>query len=496
MGVMRTLTKAQIDGLLAFGVLLLAGLLRFINLGYPKKLVFDETYYVKDALTLSNTGHEKKWPEGSNEVFESGQVFGFLEESAFVVHPPFGKWLIALGLWVFGPENSFSWRFSVAALGVISVALLMIIAKQLFGSNKLALVAGFLLAIDGQAIVMSRTALLDGPLTTFLLLGFALFLKDQSTTRIKIVEQVASGNLGIIWFRPWLILAGVSLGLAGSIKWSGFYLFAALGIYCVVSEIALRRSISQRNYLTFGLAQAPASFVNFVPAGIIAYLASWSGWIFSSGGYGRDWGQNNTLPGLLRNLPDWLQSLSNYHLAIYRFHVGLSSEHSYQSHPLTWLLGIRPTAFFYESKELGIGDCESSFGCSSAITALGNPWIWWTATLALLYLALRYFRRRERIVGLILLGFIALYGPWLLLAERTVFQFYAVSFLPWMILALVLVLELLKVRLERFGRKRIPVFGAFVLIAALFALFFLPIHLGIWMPFDLWQWRMWLPSWV
>ena len=33
-------------------IMLLAAGLRFINLGYPRKLVFDETYYVKDALTL------------------------------------------------------------------------------------------------------------------------------------------------------------------------------------------------------------------------------------------------------------------------------------------------------------------------------------------------------------------------------------------------------------------------------------------------------------
>jgi dolichyl-phosphate-mannose--protein O-mannosyl transferase len=38
-------------------VMLIASLTRLWNLGFPAKLVFDETYYVKDALTLSIEGH-------------------------------------------------------------------------------------------------------------------------------------------------------------------------------------------------------------------------------------------------------------------------------------------------------------------------------------------------------------------------------------------------------------------------------------------------------
>ena len=43
-------------------VTLLAAILRLWNLGAPHTLVFDETFYVKDAWTLVNLGYEAKWP--------------------------------------------------------------------------------------------------------------------------------------------------------------------------------------------------------------------------------------------------------------------------------------------------------------------------------------------------------------------------------------------------------------------------------------------------
>lgn len=72
-------------------VTLLAAVLRLWNLGNPQTLVFDETYYVKDAWTLLHLGYESGWPKEPNPAFEAGRVDGFLTDPAFVVHPPLGK---------------------------------------------------------------------------------------------------------------------------------------------------------------------------------------------------------------------------------------------------------------------------------------------------------------------------------------------------------------------------------------------------------------------
>jgi dolichyl-phosphate-mannose-protein mannosyltransferase len=476
-------------------VLVIASLTRLWNLSFPQKLVFDETYYVKDALSLSQEGNEKNWPEGANAAFESGDVYSYLGDPAFVVHPPFGKWLIASGMWFLGPDNAAGWRISTALLGIATVALLMLVAYKLFGSTKLALAAGFLMAIDGMAITMSRTALLDAPLTFFLLLGFLFFLIDSKQSRLRIGYAIQQGKSTLLWFRPWLLLAGVALGAASAIKWSGLYLLAAIGLYVVFSEMLLRRNSGEKSWALTGLvSQGAISFFNLVPAALATYVSSWLGWINSSGGYSRNWAEDNSLAGIFRALPNWAQSLWNYHEVIYKFHVNLSVGHSYQSHPITWLLGVRPTAFYYETYPAGQMGCESDT-CSSAITALGNPLIWVFATAALLYLVFRYLRTRERVIGLVLLGVGALYLPWLLITERTVFQFYAVSFLPWMILGLVLVMQILHRAIGNTKLAKGLVVGFFVL-ATLVSVFFLPINIGLVVPFDQWQLRMWLPSWI
>ena len=86
--------RALFDRWAIWAIVALAAVLRFFDLGYPKKLVFDETYYVKDALSLTQGGFERNWPEGTDDLLASGQVPTMLETGSFVVHPPLGKNLI------------------------------------------------------------------------------------------------------------------------------------------------------------------------------------------------------------------------------------------------------------------------------------------------------------------------------------------------------------------------------------------------------------------
>ena len=54
-------------------VTLLAAVLRLWNLGHPKALVFDETFYVKDAWSLFHLGYEGSWPAEADPSFITGQ---------------------------------------------------------------------------------------------------------------------------------------------------------------------------------------------------------------------------------------------------------------------------------------------------------------------------------------------------------------------------------------------------------------------------------------
>lgn len=406
---------------LALGALLgLAALIRFFNISEPDSLVFDEVYYV----------------DGANDLLDHGvEVDGANPE--FVVHPPLGKWLISIGIALFG-DSSFGWRFSTALAGVISVLLLYLIALRLFRSESVALIAGSLLAIDGLAIVMSRTALLDNFLTLFILLAFYLLITRH------------------------FIGMGLALGAALAIKWSALYFLALF----IAIAFALTYRASKRELI---------STIATAPLALLVYLISWSGWFLSSRGWDRDSNSNPVF------------ALWNYHREIYDFHSNLDAKHPYRSDPLSWMVMGRPTSFFYESPE-GCGADQ----CSQEILALGNPFIWWFGTIALFALFGYLISRRDRVSAMILATFAAGYLPWFLFPDRTMFTFYAITLLPFMILAISYLAHEL---LLNYRRAREVILACFVLVLLLF-LYFLPIQTAQIITFDEWQSRMWLESWI
>ena len=487
-------------------VVLLAAFLRFWNLGYPHKLVFDETYYVKDAWTLSHLGYESNWLNDANTAFEGGDPTQFATAPSFVVHPPLGKWLISIGMNLFGPQNSWSWRIVCALFGVLAVVLLMLVAKLLMKSTLWAVVAGFLFAIDGHAIVLARTALLDNFLMFFVLLAFYFLLRDREAVEIELARRSADHAwMGVIWNRWWLIATGVALGAATAVKWSGLYFALAFGLYTVISETLLRRriyksGIGRGDWLLTGVAgQGVANFMLMIPIAFLTYLSSWTGWLVTKGGFDRGWADSvdRQATGFWSWVPTSLQSLWQFHKEAYGFHLGLHTPHSYASSPLTWLFLWRPTSFFYEGSIQGDPGCNTYTSCSSAITALGNPLIWLGATAAVLYLTYRYFRTGDRIIGLILLGLAAGYLPWMMYLQRTVFQFYVIAFEPWMILALVFAMRsMLKAEKGFYWRKTANRIAVFLLLTTVVSVYFYPIWTGITVPYWFWLSHMWLPTWI
>jgi dolichyl-phosphate-mannose--protein O-mannosyl transferase len=471
------------------GMAILAAILRLPNLGRPHAFVFDETYYAKDGLALLLFGHEMDAKKKANDLLLA--MDGNLESAAsvfkdtpsYVVHPPFGKWVIASGQAVFGADP-FGWRIAVAIVGILSVLVLARVVRRLTGSNLLGTLAGFLMAIDGMAIVMSRTALLDGILSFLVLLAFAALLLDRDRARR-------------IWpkrgLRPWRWAAALALGLACGVKWSGLWFVVAFGLLTVIWDLGWRRQLGERHAFakTFLRDAVPAALI-MLPIAFLTYLATWYGW-FTSTGYLRTWAFDN---GGYTGIQGALRSLAHYHAEAFRFHTGLTTEHSYQANAWGWPVLARPTSFHYESEGLQCGGAES---CSQEVIALGNPVIWWAAVLALVHQVWRWVAVRDWRAGAVLCGFFAGWAPWLLFQERTVFSFYSIVFLPFMIMALTLSLATVLGRPDATRERRQN--GAFavltfLLMAVAATWWFYPIWTGEVIPYSAWQLRMWLPTWV
>ncbi|MEV0175710.1 phospholipid carrier-dependent glycosyltransferase [Streptomyces sp. NPDC050803] len=500
-------------------VTLFAGVLRFWNLGSPKAVIFDETYYAKDAWALVHRGFEVNWDKNANDlVLSLGDKVDIPTDAAYVVHPPVGKYVIGLGELMFG-FDPFGWRFMTALLGTLSVLMLCRIGRRLFRSTFLGCLAGALMAVDGLHFVMSRTALLDGVLMFFVLAAFGCLVIDRDKAREKLAAALPADADGRVrpdpyaaettrlGLRPWRWAAGLMLGLAIGTKWNGLYILAAFGLMTVLWDVGSRRVAgARRPHMAVLRRDLGLAFLATVPVAIVTYIVSWTGWILSptdgTGGYYRNWaatdGKDSNWSWLF---PDWWRSLWHYEHQVYDFHVGLSSPHTYQSNPWSWIVTGRPVSYFYESPAPGKDGCPADAGekCAREVLAIGTPLLWWVAAFALLYVLWRWFFRRDWRAGAIACGIAAGYLPWFMYQERTIFFFYAVVFLPFLCLAVAMLLGTTVGPPGSSETRRVAGAtgaGVLVLLIAWNFIYFWPLYTGTAIPIDSWRSRMWLDTWV
>jgi len=499
------------DWIAIAAVTAVAGLLRFWRLDRPHRLVFDETYYVKQGVSFLRSGYELRW-NGSKTAsvdsrFAHGDTAVFQKDADFVVHPPVGKWMIAAGEWIFGPASSWGWRFSAALVGTASILMVTLITRRLLRSTLLGVVAGLLLTVDGHHFVHSRTGLLDIFLMFWALAAFGCLVIDRDDGRRRLADRLADRGadgaptdlfgpgLGIRW---WRLAAGVCLGLAVGTKWSGLYFIVVFGVMTVLWDVGARRAAGVRHwFLGAVLRDGPLAAVLMVPVAFVVYLASWTGWLLSSNAYDRQWAAQNPGQGA-QWLPAALRSLWHYHQQMYHFHVTLETSHPYMANPWSWIVMGRPTAFDYISPKRGELGCKVDT-CSQAITALGNPVVWWGGTLAIGVLLFQWALRRDWRAGAILSGILAGYVPWFFFQDRTIYNFYAVAFVPYLAMGLAYVLGMVLGPSDADERRRrwgAALAGAVVVSAVLAFWFFLPILSAEVIPQTSWSDRMWLTSWI
>lgn len=585
-------------------ITIFGGFIRFYRLGDPPKLVFDEAYYVRQGVSMLLFGYEQRWipnegdVEPAKDFFEAGtpNVFQTATDQAdFVVHPPLGKWMIALGERIFGMDNPFGWRFTAALCGTLSILMIARVARRMFGSTLLGCVAGLLLAVDGNHIVHSRTGLLDIFVMFWALAAFACLLIDRDVSRAKLAAKVEAGAdlsgagpwLGLRW---WRIAGFACIGACAGTKWSGIFFGAAFAVMSVLWDVGARRAAGVRSWwpgvlpleqLTAGLGRLTGRRTTYTgrdavptPAGLFwwwttvgtalavlvvvigtlklpgivavplavllvvlglaldlgarraggdlwwwakafpletlqagitflvvvpgVYLATWTGWFVTQHGYKRQFASVEDPsygPGWI---PAALRSLWKYHVEAYNFHVNVHDSHPYMANPWSWIVSGRPTAFWYDSPKLGERGCTSA-ECTIAILPIGNPVIWWGGALAILVLLFCWALRRDWRAGAILAGFVGGYLPWFRYQDRTIFQFYAIAFNPWVVLAVTFVIGLLLGRRTASPERRFNgavAAGVIVVAACVLFVWFFPVNVGIMIPKTAWEARMWLPSWI
>ncbi len=180
-------------------ITLLAGYLRFNRLSVPggsgkdlatlcnapsgpKACVFDEVYYTHDAWSLYHHGVELNTTNNG---------------AGYVVHPPFGKWMIALGEWIVRDPNftsTFGWRFMSAIVGTLAVLIVARTARRMTRSTLLGCVAALVFSLDGLEYVQSRVAMLDIFLMFWTVVGFACLILDRDQVRGRLADRATTNT--------------------------------------------------------------------------------------------------------------------------------------------------------------------------------------------------------------------------------------------------------------------------------------------------------------
>ena len=472
---------------------LLAGVLRFTHLGFPERRIFDEYYYPKSACIFLgysdgrcdiNSSEERYWRTARNDT-------------GAWVHPPLGKWMIAVGELVAGTD-SFGWRVSSAVTGTLSVVALALIAQLLFGSPLWTFVAGLLLATENLNFVQSRTSMLDIFVTFWIVAGFLCLLLDrrwidrrmvdagaspaEATTVDDIDRPVATRDAADrrfpqpLW-RPWRFVAGVAFGCAFATKWSGITaIMGAVGL--AFGWEVMRRKARQiphpfRRTLqieTFGLVLA------FLAVPALVYVVSYTGWFFHFGFHLGEWAK---MQGAMADFQKHLTSIDP---------VTHQPIHPYLAQAWKWILLWRPVVYY---------TAAPSSGVRQVIYANGNPAIFWGAIAAIPYAAFAWRRVRDWRAGFIVVAVLFLYVPWFFVS-RPEFFFYATPITPFFVLACVYaVRDLSELRVAGAkARPYLPVAVAFVIVSVGLFIFFWPVMTGAPITDAAFKLRTWFPAWI
>ena len=464
---------------LALAVFVISIAVHFAYFGHPNSTVFDEVHFGK---------------------FISGYFTG---QYFFDIHPPLGKLIISGAGYLANfkpdfdfaeigagfPNSSYLWlRFMPTLAGTLLPVIVFLLALQLGISKWSSLTAGIMIAFENSFLVQSRFMLLDSFL---LLFGFSALL--------CYLIYLKSGKL-------WLIVAaGALAALATLTKWTGGGFLVIIGILHLIQLVRERRAELKQNLLNGVL------YLIIIPVIIyFAFFALHFGLLYKSGQGDAFMTPEfrKTLEGTQEYGDDTIQPIGLWDKFIelneqmYLANARLDATHPYSSKWYTWPLMLRPIYYWIGSTP---GSPENY---SSRIYLIGNPVIWWSSTIAILFLIIT---TTERLLRKIIGGLRHRFKPpdnENLTAERLIVAGFVINLLPFVgigrvmflyhymtaYIFAILSLSLLTDKMIA-GKNKLWFWLVFITIAVSMFLYFSPFSYGLPIPEEVYNSRFWFGRW-
>ncbi|AFY75277.1 dolichyl-phosphate-mannose--protein O-mannosyl transferase [Synechococcus sp. PCC 7502] len=431
-------------GLLIFAIALYLRLWEFNRLPYP---IFDEVHFPK---------------------FAEGYIAGNPPNDG---HPPLGKYIIALGIIIFG-HNEIGYRITEVCLGACIPVLVMGLLYRLTYNNRLAIIGGILTLADGLFLVESRFGLMNVFLVCFGL-----------CSQIFLIAGLQRQDLNRTVM---LSLGGIMLGATAGIKWNGlgFILMTYMLIFglLVIQRIAPNTFANMAVLKKFLQLKWYEYLICLVLLPAFAYILQW-------------------VPHVMMVLKvfaptaqgwEWLGAFAKYFVIsnhnIYLWNISPSAVgtpdhpiHPYCSSAASWPLLMRPIAYYFNTGDTGKEIWR-------AVQALGNPILWWLSSLAIVAIAFISRGAGGIYIGIyILIGYAANYLPWFAVG-RCLFIYHYMSSAAFSFMALAVVIDWLLSKSQIWWQA----LGAGAVSAVIICqIFFMPVWLGLPISIAGFYQRMW-----
>jgi dolichyl-phosphate-mannose-protein mannosyltransferase len=364
----------------------------------------------------------------------------------FDLHPPLGKFILAISIAIFG-NTPLGWRLMPSIFGCLMIGLAYVLGWQLTKDRVAALLLTVFIAMDTIFVIYSRTGIMDGILVFFVLATFLASLWVEERRQV-------------IW-------VAVLLGLTISVKW------AALMVAVPAGYVLWRKGFFRQ-------------FLGGLYISAILYLAIvYIGQFIIPTGAGKVAQEAHGL-GIIWNR--WVL-VWQWHLQALR-NVTVASANPASSPWWSWPLMLHPIL---------LRRILQPDGGLLLIMVIGNPILWWSSTLAVVwgFFQLVYNKLISKVAIAdnplvpLLLGYVFLLLPWVPSTRLP----YLYNYLPSYAFA-VLTLTYLLSRLWGRGRWGPWVVVAFTVIVIACGAYFLPMVMAFPLSPDGLDRHLWLNSWL